>query len=100
MLNFLNPRSFSGDYSTRAAAALLCVAQEGGTQPGLYLAYHSALFATDNQPAESGTADLTNEQLAELATSIGAPAVRGLVHHGRARTSPRPLRRPTHRRRR
>ena len=74
MLNFLNPRSFSGDYSTRAAAALLCVAQEGGTQPGLYLDYHSALFSTDNQPAEGGSADLTNEQLAELATTTGAPA--------------------------
>ena len=74
MLNFLNSSSFSGDYSTRAAAALLCVAQESGTQPGLYMAFHSALFATDNQPAESGTADLTNEQLASLATSVGAPA--------------------------
>ena len=74
MLNFLDARSFSGDYSTRAAAALLCVAEEGGSQPGLYLGYHSALFATDTQPAEGGTADLTNEQLAELATSVGAPA--------------------------
>jgi protein-disulfide isomerase len=73
MLNFLNPRSFSGDYSTRAAAALLCVAEEGGTQPGLYLNYHSALFSTDNQPAEGGSADLTNEQLAQLATTTGAP---------------------------
>lgn len=74
MLNFLNPKSFSGDYSTRAAAALLCVAQESGSQPGLYMAFHSALFATDRQPAESGTEDLTNEQLAELAGSVGAPA--------------------------
>lgn len=74
MLNFLNPKSFSGDYSTRAAAALLCVAQESGTQPGLYVAFHSALFSTDNQPEESGTGDLNNEQLASLATSVGAPA--------------------------
>ncbi len=74
MLNFLNSRSFSGDYSTRAAGALLCVAQKSGSQPGLYLAFHSALFDTANQPAESGTADLTNEQLASLATSVGAPA--------------------------
>jgi protein-disulfide isomerase len=74
MLNFLNPSSFSGDYSTRAAAALLCVAQESGSQPGLYMAYHSALFSTDNQPAEKGSEDLTNDQLASLATSVGAPA--------------------------
>lgn len=74
MLNFLNGSSFSGDYSTRAAAALLCVAGESGKQPGLYMAYHSALFATDNQPAENGTEDMTNDQLATLASSVGAPA--------------------------
>lgn len=74
MLNFLNPRSFSGDYSTRAAAALLCVAQEGGSQPGLYLGLHSTLFSTGTQPVEGGTSDLSNEQLAALATTAGAPA--------------------------
>ena len=73
MLNFLNKSSFSQDYSTRAAAALLCVAQEGGTQPGLYLKFHSALYAPENQPAESGSSDLSNAQLAALATSVGAP---------------------------
>ncbi len=74
MLNFLNKGSFSQDYSDRAAAALLCVAQKAGSQPGLYLAFHSALFSPDNQPAENGTADLTNAQLATLAGSSGAPA--------------------------
>lgn len=73
-LTFLDPQSFSGDYSTRAAAALLCVAQEGGSKPGAYLAFHSTLFAAETQPEEGGSADLTNEQLAELATSAGAPA--------------------------
>jgi protein-disulfide isomerase len=74
MLNFLNPNSFSKDYSTRAAAALLCVAQQGGSRPGLYLDYHAALFSPDHQPTEGGTSDLTNQQLADLATAQGAPA--------------------------
>lgn len=73
MLDFLSPKSPSGDYSTRAAAALTCVAQHGGSQPGLYLGYLSALFSADHQPAESGSADLTNDQLAQLATTSGAP---------------------------
>lgn len=72
MLTFLDPKSFTGTYSTRAAAALLCVAQDDGSQPGLYLKYHNALFNPDNQPEESGTSDLSNEQLATLATGVGA----------------------------
>jgi protein-disulfide isomerase len=74
MLTFLDPKSFTGTYSTRAAAALLCVAQQDGAQPGLYLGFHSALFNPDNQPEESGTEDLSNDQLAALATSNGASA--------------------------
>ena len=72
MLTFLNPRSYSKDYSARAAAALLCVAQEGGSTPGAYLGFHSALFASGTQPAEGGSSDLTDQQLADLATSTGA----------------------------
>ncbi len=72
MLNFLNTQSFSQDYSTRAAAALLCIAQQSGSTPGVYMKYHSTLFASGTQPEERGTADLTNQQLAELATSSGA----------------------------
>ena len=74
MLTFLDPKSFSGTYSTRAAAALLCVAQEDGTEAGRYLGFHSASFNPDTQPEESGTEDLSNEQLAALATSNGASA--------------------------
>jgi protein-disulfide isomerase len=74
MLNFLNKSSFSGDYSSRAAAALLCVAQQSGSQPGVYLAFHSALFSADHQPEESGSSDLTNDELAKLATASGASA--------------------------
>jgi protein-disulfide isomerase len=72
MLTFLDPRSFSQTYSTRAAAALLCVAQKDGSQSGVYLGFHSALFASGTQPTEGGTSDLSDQQLADLATSKGA----------------------------
>jgi len=72
MLTFLDPHSFSQNYSTRAAAALLCVAQEDGSQAGVYLGFHSALFASGTQPTEGGTSDLSDQQLADLATSKGA----------------------------
>lgn len=72
MLTFLDPRSFSQNYSTRAAAASLCVAQEDGSQSGVYMGFRSALFASDTQPTEGGSADLTDQQLADLATSKGA----------------------------
>lgn len=73
MLNFLNAQSASQDYSTRAAAALLAVATEAGDQPGLVLKYHSALFSPDNQPKEGSSTDRTNDELAALAVSVGAP---------------------------
>ena len=82
MLNFLNPNSFSGDYSTRAAAALLCVAQQDGAKPGVYMGMHSWLMSVDNQPAEQGTEDLTNQQLADTATSIGATSSTECISSG------------------
>jgi protein-disulfide isomerase len=72
MVDFLNRSSHSGDYSSRAAGALLCVAQDSGSQPGAYMAFHSALFASENQPAENGSTDLSNLQLADLAATAGA----------------------------
>lgn len=72
MVDFLNRSSHSGDYSSRAAGALLCVAQDSGAQPGVYMALHSALFAPENQPAENGSSDLSNQQLADLAKTAGA----------------------------
>jgi protein-disulfide isomerase len=72
MVDFLNRLSHSGDYSTRAAGALLCVAQDSGSQPGVYLNFHSALFAPENQPEENASTDLSNEQLADLAKTAGA----------------------------
>lgn len=83
MLNFLNEQSFSKDYSTRAAAASLCVAQEDGSTPGAYLRFHSALFAPQTQPQEGSSGDLSNQQLADLATTSGAPAAAECITSGR-----------------
>ena len=78
--------SASGDYSRRAAGALLCVAQNSGSQPGVYMAFHSALFAPENQPEENGTSDPSNQQLADLAKSVGASERRNM-HRPAGRTA-------------
>ena len=52
MLTFLDPRSFSKNYSTRAAAALLCVAQEDGSKPGCTWA--STPRCSRGYPAQGG----------------------------------------------
>lgn len=70
ILNFLNRLSASGDYSTRAVAASQCVAQTGDAIA--YSKFHAELFSPDNQPAENGKSDLSNEDLAALAKDAGA----------------------------
>lgn len=72
MVDFLNAASFSGDYSTRAFAALAAVAKHDGGEPGRLMEFHAALFDQANQPREGGQSDLTNGELAALAASIGA----------------------------
>ncbi|QKT08005.1 thioredoxin domain-containing protein [Gordonia sp. X0973] len=68
MLNFLNQSSPSGDYSTRAGAALLCVA--GEKKEELLIKFHTSLF--NNQPEEGGKTDHSNLDLARLASEAGA----------------------------
>lgn len=63
---FLDQNSTT-DYSTRAADAAACVADDAGTDA--FADMHQELFA--RQPAE-GSAGLTDDQLAQLATSAGA----------------------------
>src|SRR5699024_1383901 len=74
MVAFLDSRSASGDYSSRAFAALLALADAAGDQPGLVLAFHRALFDPAVQPQERGSDDLSDGQLADLAGGLGAPA--------------------------
>ncbi|MFD3506543.1 DsbA family protein [Nocardia sp. NPDC058666] len=69
LVTFLDPQSKSKDYSTRAVAANLCVAQTGSGP--IYSKFHEALFTT-KQPDE-GASDLSNPALATLATESGTP---------------------------
>jgi len=66
---FLNSKSDSGDYSTRAIAATRCVAATGDGP--LFARFQDQLFVAD-QPTE-GNADHDNAALAELARTAGAP---------------------------
>ncbi len=70
LLDFLNSRSASKDYSSRAAGAAICVASDG--TGSAFPAFHTALFATKNQPKEGAGSDLSNDQLATLAGTAGA----------------------------
>ncbi|GAC66534.1 DsbA family protein [Gordonia soli] len=70
MLNFLDKRSASGDYSSRAAGAAQCVGEAGDKD--VFLKFHSALFAA--QPEEGGDTDLSNTDLARIAGEQGANA--------------------------
>ena len=72
LLDFLNEASASKTYSTRAAAAALCVAADGNGSA--YPKFHAALFASDTQPKERAAADLSDAQLADIAKSVGASA--------------------------
>lgn len=69
-LNFLNQLSASRDYSTRAVAALQCVAQSGDAIA--YSKFHAALFSHGTQPAERGSSDHSNDDLAQIARDAGA----------------------------
>ncbi|MGQ4599114.1 thioredoxin domain-containing protein [Nocardia sp. R6R-6] len=68
LVNFLDARSQSKDYSTRAVAANQCVA-EAGSGP-VYAKFHSELFTT-KRPSEGGR-DLNNDELAAVARDAGA----------------------------
>ncbi|MQY24196.1 Serine/threonine-protein kinase PknE [Nocardia sp. RB20] len=68
LVNFLDPKSGTKDYSTRAIAAGDCVASAGDGP--MFSKFHLALFTT-KQPAEEG-GSLSNEQLAAIAKDAGA----------------------------
>lgn len=68
----LDDYSASGDYSSRAAAAVYCVAEDADVDT--FENFYSALFAPVFQPEEGGTSDHTDDDLADLATESGASA--------------------------
>lgn len=69
-VDFLNGASASGDYSTRAYAALLTVARDD--EPAVFTRFVSALFDPAHQPAEQSSSDLSDHELAALARNAGA----------------------------
>ncbi|SDO17610.1 Protein-disulfide isomerase [Nakamurella panacisegetis] len=75
-MNFLDAESASKTYSTRVAAAFECVAAiPAAEQPkGLFLNFHTRMFTSGTKPAENGSADLSNSDIAAIATKLGAPA--------------------------
>ena len=68
-LDFQNPGSTSGEYSTRAIAAIQCVAAKDSLSA--YFDVKNSFYA--NQPA-GGAGDLSARELANLAESAGANA--------------------------
>ena len=67
-VSILDAQSQGSSFSTRAAQAFAYVAEKAPEQA---LAFNEALFA--QQPAE-GTKGLSNEQIAQIAESVGVPA--------------------------
>jgi serine/threonine protein kinase, bacterial len=72
LLNFLDDKSHSKSYSTRAVAATYCVA--GQNDPKVYTAFYSGLFASNFQPQEGAAEDRTDSELAQLAKTVGVDA--------------------------
>jgi serine/threonine-protein kinase len=69
LLNFLDDKSHSKNYSTRAVAATYCVADQN--DPKLYMAFYAGIFASAFQPQEDAPEDRTDGELAQLAKTIG-----------------------------
>lgn len=67
-VNFLDGQSKGTRYSTRAANAFACVAEQ---QPDAAWDYYRTLLSAGVQPAE-GTTGLTNDRLLEVAVESGA----------------------------
>jgi serine/threonine protein kinase, bacterial len=72
LLNFLDDKSHSKNYSTRAVAATYCVAAQN--DPKVYTAFYSGLFASDFQPQEGAPEDRADGELAQLAKTLGVDA--------------------------
>lgn len=86
-VNFLDDRSASGDYSTRADASLLAIADLAG--PNEVIRWQTALYSSIVQPPEDGDFDITNDELGDLATVLGmgqgvTDAVVGDDYHAKA----------------
>ena len=71
-VNFLEKYSASGTYDARAIGAAFVVAGQSGSSDVTWR-FVQKIFSAENQPHEGGSSDLSNDQLAGLAASVGAP---------------------------
>ena len=69
-VTFLDPQSSGTRYSTRAANMVGCVVEE---QPEFAFKLHNTLLSEDVQP-EEGTTGLTDQELLDVAKSVGVEA--------------------------
>ena len=71
-VDFLDKYSASGTYDNRAIYAAYVVA-DGARTSDVTWRFVQRIYALDQQPKEKGPTDLSNDQLADLAASAGAP---------------------------
>ncbi|MBU9762554.1 serine/threonine protein kinase [Mycobacterium sp. TNTM28] len=71
-VGFLEKYSASGNYDSRAIYAAFIVADHSRSSEVTWR-FIEQIFAADHQPEEEGETDLSNDQLADLATHAGAP---------------------------
>jgi serine/threonine protein kinase, bacterial len=81
LLDFLDDKSHSKNYSSRAVAATYCVAAQN--DPKLYMNFYSGIFASNFQPQEGAAEDRTDGELAQLAKTVGVdPTVVNCIKSG------------------
>ena len=71
-VDFLDKRSASGTYDSRAIYAAYVVADRSRSSDVTWR-FVQLIYSADHQPKEKGPTDLSNDQLAELANQVGAP---------------------------
>ncbi|GAS97119.1 serine/threonine protein kinase [Mycolicibacterium canariasense] len=71
-VSFLEKYSASGTYDARAIYATFVVAGQSGASDVAWR-FVQQIFSAERQPHEGGASDLSNDQLADVAASVGAP---------------------------
>ncbi|WP_396926667.1 DsbA family protein [Mycolicibacterium sp.] len=71
-VDFLDKYSASGNYDSRAIYAAFVVADQSRSSDVTWR-FIESIYSKDFQPKEGGATDPTNDQLADVANSVGAP---------------------------
>jgi protein-disulfide isomerase len=72
-VDYLDKNSASGAYDTRAIYATYVVADQSQSSD-ITWRFVQQIYSADLQPKEKGPTDLSNDQLADVAARVGAPA--------------------------